>query len=224
MMSAIAEKRSTAQMYTPRHFEEPRLDAMHALIAAHPLGALVRHGAGGLDADHIPFEIAAPSADAPYGLLRAHVARANPLWREAGAQVMVLFQSPSAYISPAFYEQKTIDGKVVPTWNYAVVHAHGTLRSVDDAAWLLALVERLTDGHEASRAQPWSVADAPPDYIDKMLKAIVGIEIRIDRLEGKWKTSQNRNATEQSRIAAGLSQEGLALGALMLERLAKKED
>ncbi|MGZ5201004.1 MAG: FMN-binding negative transcriptional regulator [Telluria sp.] len=202
-------------MYTPRHFEETRLDVLHALIASHPMGALVRHGAGGLDADHIPFEIAGPAEDAPFGTLRAHVARANPLWREAGAQVMVLFQSPTAYISPAFYEQKAVDGKVVPTWNYAVVHARGTLRAIDEPAWLLSLVERLTDRHEAVRAQPWKVADAPRDYIDKMLKAIVGIEIRIDRIEGKWKTSQNRSAADQSRIPAGLAAEGHPLGELM---------
>jgi transcriptional regulator len=202
-------------MYTPRHFEETRLDVLHALIASSPLGALVRHTPDGLDADHIPFEIAAPTADAPLGILRAHVARANPLWREDGAQVMAMFQSPSAYISPAFYEQKAIDGKVVPTWNYAVVHAHGTLRAVDDPAWVLSLVERLTDRHEAGRAQPWKVADAPREYIDKMLKAIVGIEIRIERFEGKWKTSQNRSAADQSSIAAGLAADGQALAALM---------
>jgi transcriptional regulator len=222
MITAIAEP-GAAPMYTPRHFEETRLDVLHALIAAHPLGALVRHSAGQLDADHIPFEIAAATGDAPYGILRAHVARANSLWRDDGAQVMVLFQSPSAYISPAFYEQKAVDGRVVPTWNYAVVHAYGTLRTVDEAEWLLSLVERLTDRHEAGRPQPWQVGDAPRDYIDKMLKAIVGIEIRIDRIEGKWKTSQNRSGTDQSRIAAGLSADGRALGALMLERLAAND-
>jgi transcriptional regulator len=210
-------------MYTPRHFEETRLDVLHALIEASPLGALVRHTTGGLDADHIPFEIAAPTDDAPLGILRAHVARANPLWREDGAAVMAMFQSPTAYISPAFYEQKAIDGKVVPTWNYAVVHAHGTLRAVDDPAWVLSLVERLTDRHEAGRAQPWKVADAPREYIDKMLKAIVGIEIRIERIEGKWKTSQNRSAADQSGIAAGLAAGGQALGALMLQGLATND-
>jgi transcriptional regulator len=219
MMGPFAEHGATP-MYTPRHFEETRLEIMHALIAAHPLGALVRHHAGQLDADHLPFEISGPADDAPHGILRAHVARANPLWREDGAQVMVLFQSPSAYISPAFYEQKAVDGKVVPTWNYAVVHAHGTLRTVDEPEWLLSLVERLTDRHESGRPQPWQVADAPRDYIDKMLKAIVGIEIRIERIEGKWKTSQNRGVAEQSRISAGLAADGQALGGLMQERLA----
>jgi transcriptional regulator len=209
-------------MYTPRQFEETRLDVMHALIAAHPLGALVRHGAGGLDADHIPFEVAPPTAEAPFGILRAHVARANPVWREAGAQVMALFQSPSAYISPAFYEQKAVNGKVVPTWNYAVVHAFGTLRVIDEAEWVLSLVERLTERHEASRAEPWKVTDAPSEYVDALLKAIVGIEIRIDRIEGKWKTSQNRSESDQARIATGLAADGQALGALMLEDLAAR--
>lgn len=206
-------------MYTPRHFEETRLDVLHTLIAAHPLGALVHGSADGLDADHIPFEVDGPTPEAPFGILRAHVARANPLWRDAGAAVMVLFQSPSAYVSPAFYEQKAETGKVVPTWNYAVVHAHGTLRAIEDRAWLLSLVERLTNRHEAGRAEPWKVSDAPPDYIEAMLNAIVGIEIRIDRIEGKWKTSQNRSTADQARVAAGLVADGNALGALMRDRL-----
>jgi transcriptional regulator len=214
MMDPFANQ-GAAPMYMPRHFEETRLEVLHALIASHPLGALVRHGSGGLDADHIPFEIGAPTADAPFGTLRAHVARANPLWREAGAQAMVLFQSPSAYIPPSLYEQKSVDGKVVPTWNYAVVHAYGTLRAVDEPDWLLALVERLTDRHEAARARPWKVADAPRQYIDAMLKGIVGIEIRIERIEGKWKTSQNRSEADQSRVAEGLAAERQALAKLM---------
>jgi transcriptional regulator len=174
-------------MYNPRQFEQTRVDVMHALVAAHPLGALVRHGPHGLDADHIPFEIAPPTFDAPFGVLRAHVARANPLWREAGSEVMVLFQGPSAYVSPGLYERKAENGKVVPTWDYAVVHAHGRLRAIDDARWLQGLVERLTERHEAGRANAWAVGDAPRDYIDAMLRAVVGVEIAIDRLEGKWK-------------------------------------
>lgn len=208
-------------MYTPRHFEETRLDVMHALMAANPLGSVVRHGPDGLAADHIPFEICPPCDDAPLGLLRAHVARNNPLWREAGTQAMVLFHGGDAYISPEFYEEKPLTGKVVPTWNYAVVHAHGTLKVVDEPAWLLSLVERLTDRHEAVRAQPWTVADAPRQYIDAMLKAIVGIEIRIDRIEGKWKLSQDDGAVNESRIAAALAADGHPVGALMRARLAK---
>lgn len=177
-------------MYTPRQFEETRLDVMHALIAANPFGALVRVGPDGMDADHLPFEIVPPDQDTPRGTLRAHVARGNPVWREAGAEVLVMFASPSSYISPGFYEQKSIDNKV-PTWNYAVVHVHGRLRAMDDPGWVRALVERLTKRHEASRVLPWKLTDAPVDYIDTMLKAIVGIEIPIERIEGKWKVSQN---------------------------------
>lgn len=204
-------------MYMPAQFEEMRVDVLHALVGAHPLGALVAAGAGGLDADHIPFEIAPPSEGAPLGTLRAHVARANPVWRRDGAEVLVLFQGPSAYVSPSLYEEKHAGGKVVPTWNYAVVHAHGRLRTVDDPAWLLPLLDRLTASHEAGRAQPWSIADAPRDYIDALLKAVVGIEIVIDRLQGKWKASQNRSHADRERIAAGLgdSEESRAMGRLM---------
>lgn len=207
-------------MYVPRHFEETRVDVMHALIDAHPLGALVRAAEQGLDADHIPFDIAPPTSEAPLGMLRAHVARANPLWREGG-EVMVLFQGPSAYIPAEFYEQKTQTGKVVPTWNYAVVHAHGRMRAIEDAQWLLALVQRLTDRHEASRPAPWKVKNAPSDYIDRMLKAIVGIEIPITRLSGKWKLEQDCSRQDQARIIAGLGARPASapLAQLMQQRL-----
>ena len=189
-------------MYAPAHFEETRLDALHALIDAHPLGTLVTHSAAGLEADHIPFEIGAPTPEAPFGTLRAHVARANPLWRQAGAAVMVVFQGPSDYVSPSLYVEKPVSGKVVPTYNYAVVHAHGVLRAIEEPAWILALLERLTTQHEAARAAPWSVRDAPPAFIDTLLKAIVGIEIPLARLQGKWKLSQNRPAVDQAAVAA----------------------
>jgi transcriptional regulator len=188
-------------MYTPGHFNETRLDILHGLIAQHPLGTLVTQGADGLSADHIPFEIAPASADAPFGVLRAHVARANPLWRQTG-DALVVFQGPSGYISPSLYEDKPLTGKVVPTWNYAVVHAHGALRAVEDPQWILALLERLTAQHEALSSAPWSVADAPPEFIDKLLGAIVGIEIPLRRLDGKWKMSQNRSAHDRRTIAA----------------------
>lgn len=198
-------------MYTPHHFSETRLPVLQALMAAHPLGTLVTHGEAGLGADHLPFEYGAPSATAPFGTLRAHVARANPLWHLApsarlaedqGPEVMVVFQGPHGYISPSLYEEKAASGKVVPTWNYAVVHGHGRLRAVDDPLWLLALLERLTARHEAGRARPWAVADAPPAYIEALLRAIVGIEIVLTRLEGKWKLSQNRPAADQVAVAA----------------------
>lgn len=209
-------------MYTPATFREERLDVLHDLVQAHPLGALVRHGDDGLCADHLPFEIAAPTLDAPFGILRAHVARANPLWRAAGGSddCMVIFQGPHAYITPAWYAEKQRSGKEVPTFNYAVVHAHGPLRAIDDAAWLMDLLERLTARHEADQAAPWQVSDAPADYIDKLLKAIVGIEIPLTRITGKWKLGQNRSMQDQASMAHGLSldtQPGTAqaLGALI---------
>ena len=209
-------------MYTPASFREERLDVLHGLIDAHPLGALVRHGADGLCADHLPFEIAAPTLDAPFGILRAHVARANPLWRGAGGNddCMVIFQGPHAYITPAWYAEKQGSGKVVPTFNYAVVHAHGPLRAIDDAAWLMDLLERLTTRHEAGQPMPWTIADAPAGYIEKLLKAIVGIEIPLTRITGKWKLGQNRSTQDQASMAHGLAldnQPGAAqaLGALI---------
>lgn len=186
-------------MYIPKHFEEIRPELLRGLIARHPLGALITHGANGLCADHIPFEIVDDGS--PFGVLRAHVARANPLWRHAG-ETMVVFQGPSAYVSPSLYEDKPVTGKVVPTWNYAVVHAHGPLRAIEDPAWLLALLERLTGAHEGPRDAPWSVRDAPPEFIDKLLGAIVGIEIPVRRMEGKWKMSQNRSQVDQLTIGA----------------------
>jgi transcriptional regulator len=195
-------------VYKPTQFEETRLDVLHGLVEQHPFGALVLQGANGLDADHIPFEIAAPTPGAPLGVLRAHVARANPVWRQDGSDALVLFQGPSAYVSPAFYEQKAISGKVVPTWNYAVVHAHGRLRAVEDPQWLLGLLARLTDRHESTQPTQWTIDDAPRDYIDGLLKAIVGIEIVIERIEGKVKASQNRPQGDRERIAAG--QPGIA--------------
>ena len=188
-------------MYTPSHFNETRLEVLHALLARHPLGTLVTHGAAGLCADHLPFEIAPACDGAPFGVLRAHVARANPLWRHSG-DAMVVFQGASAYVSPSLYEDKPVHGKVVPTWNYAVVHAHGPLRAIEDPAWVLALLERLTSAHEAPRATPWFVHDAPRDFLDKLLGAIVGIEIPVQRMEGKWKVSQNRSQADQSAIKA----------------------
>jgi transcriptional regulator len=195
-------------MYLPRHFEETRVDVLHGLMRAHPLGALVTLGPDGLEANHIPFEI--DPDPAPFGTLRGHVARANPVWRELsrGADALAIFQGPATYVSPSWYPSKQEGGKVVPTWNYAVVHAYGPLRAVDDAAWLRAFVERLTNRHETRRAEPWHVTDAPTDYVDKMVTAIVGIELPVARLVGKWKTSQNRVARDRTGVAAGLEQDG----------------
>lgn len=192
-------------MYAPKHFEETRIDVMHALIEQHALGTLVTNGPEGLCADHIPFEIAPPTPEAPYGTLRAHVARANRLWQMQGQDVMVVFQGASAYVTPNWYEEKRSSGKVVPTYNYAAVHAHGKLHAIEDPEWLMALLERLTSRHEASQPLPWKVQDAPAEFTGQLLRAIVGIEIPVHRLQGKWKVSQNRPLQDRINIAQGLA-------------------
>ncbi len=200
-------------MYAPKHFEETRIEVMHALVGEHPLGTLVTLGPDGLAADHIPFEILPPSATHPHGVLQGHVARANKVWKHAGEEVMVIFQGATAYISPSWYEEKSASGKVVPTYNYAAVHAHGQLKAIEDPQWLMAFLARLTNKHEAARPLPWKVADAPREYIDQLLKAIVGIEIPIHRIQGKWKASQNRPAQDRINIAAGLQAQANGLQA-----------
>jgi transcriptional regulator len=195
-------------MYVPKHFEETRVEVLHALMRRHPLGTLVAMTPHGLDANHIPFEIDAEPA--PYGTLRGHVAKANPLWQSLSMtpEALVVFQGSNAYISPSLYVAKQEHGKVVPTWNYAVVHAHGAARVVHEAAWLRTLVTALTDRHEEGRADRWRVTDAPAEYVEKLLAAIVGIEIPIARLQGKWKLSQNRSVVDRRGVVAGLESEG----------------
>jgi transcriptional regulator len=204
-------------MYLPKHFEETRVDVLHGLIRAHPLAALVTLTAGGLDANHIPFEI--DPDPAPFGTLRGHVARANSMWRDfsPGVDALVIFQGPGTYVSPSWYPSKQDGGKVVPTWNYAVVHAYGPLRVIDDARWLRGFVEQLTNRHEASLAAPWKVTDAPADYIEKMVTAIVGIEVPVARLAGKWKVSQNRPAHDRDGVVEGLRQQGTEVSRAMAE-------
>ena len=173
-------------MYIATRHRQLDPHAMQALIREHALGMLVTANEGLPDADHIPFEYVEATPEHP-ALLRAHVARANPVWRRAGQQVLAVFRGPAAYVPPDAEEKLMTGGRVVPTWDYHVVHVHGCLRTVDDPAWLLALLHGQTGHHEAAQAHPWSVADAPPAYIDGMLKAIVGIEIAVERIEGKWK-------------------------------------
>ena len=200
-------------MYLPKHFEETRIDVLHALIRAHPLGALVAMTRNGLDANHIPLEV--DPDPAPFGTLRGHVARANPFWRDGETEALAIFQGPETYVSPAWYATKQETGKVVPTWNYAVVHAHGRIRFIDDRPWLRAFVEKLTNRHEASRPEPWKVTDAPADYIETQLGAIIGLEMPIARLVGKWKVSQNRPAQDRAGAVEGLAREGGEAGAAM---------
>lgn len=196
-------------MYQPPHFREDDLDTQHALIRAHPLGLLITAGAGGLVANPVPFLVERDGT--PFGTLRAHVARANPQWREigAGAEVLVVFQGAECYITPSWYRTKAETGKVVPTWNYAIVQVRGRARAVEDAAWLRAQIEALTNEHEGRRAEPWHVTDAPEPFIAAQLRAIVGIEIAIEAIEGKWKVSQNRPAADREGVARGLAGEGL---------------
>jgi transcriptional regulator len=199
-------------MYIPKSFAAPSAAAMHTLMRAHPLGALVTLAQAGLVANHIPMQLLADAG--PHGVLRAHVARANPLVRDLqAADALVIFQGPQAYVSPLWYPSKQLTGKAVPTWNYMVVHAHGPLRIVEEAQWLRAQLEALTATHEAGKAQPWSMDDAPQDYIATMMNAIVGIEIPIARLEGKWKLSQNQPPPNRDGVIAGLAALGDA-GAL----------
>jgi transcriptional regulator len=195
-------------MYLPPHFIEPRLEALHRIIRENPLGTLVTHSARGLDANHIPFLL--DSARGAKGTLLAHVARANPLWTDfaEGADVMVVFRGPHGYISPNWYPSKHEAHRQVPTWNYEVVHAHGRLRIVDDEKFLRGLLARLTRHHEASEPSPWKMGDAPADYIDQMLKAIVGVEVDIVRLEGKRKLSQNRDTRDFEGVVSSLHERG----------------
>ncbi len=191
-------------MYQPPHFREDRLDVQHALIAAHPLGLLITSGPGGLQANHIPFLIDPVASE--HGTLRAHLARANPQLAELAAvpECLVVFQGAQHYISPSLYATKRETGKVVPTWNYITVHAWGAPRVMDDAAWLRQQVDSLTRHKEGTEAAPWNVSDAPDNYIAAQIRGIVGLEIPITRIEGKWKVSQNRTESDQQGVAAGL--------------------
>ena len=194
-------------MYTPAHFDEARPEPLQQLLRDHPLGLLVTHGPQGLDALPLPF-LHEPGTDTP-GVLTAHVARANPVWREAAdAEVLVVFQGPQAYVSPGWYPSKAENGKAVPTWNYIVVQARGRLVVRDDAAWLRRFVTRLTERHEASQAQPWQVSDAPADYVDAMLRGIVGLEIPLSSLRGKWKMSQNHTPANREGVSRALRAKG----------------
>lgn len=201
-------------MYIPAHFAEPRPEALHRLIHAHPLGTLVTHGPDGLDADHLPFEF--DPATGPHGTLRAHVARANPLWQRGtdpagcGTPVMVIFRGAEGYISPNWYPSKHETHRQVPTWNYEVVHAHGTLAIRDDVRFLRGLVARLTRHHEQAigEPQPWKMSQAPADYLDDMLGRIVGLEITLTSLVGKAKLSQNKDARDRQQAADTLQARG----------------
>ncbi|AHI65112.1 FMN-binding negative transcriptional regulator [Burkholderia thailandensis] len=212
-------------MHVPAHFEENRTDVLHALIAQHPFGILITHGAGGLDANHIPFDLA--PGDGTLGVLRAHVARANPVWQQvsSGDEVLVVFRAGDAYISPNWYPSKHESHRQVPTWNYVVVHAHGRIAVRDDEPFVRGVVARLTRTHEAAQPAPWRIGDAPTDYIDAMLQSIVGLQIDITRLAGKCKLGQNKEARDIRGAGEALKAcGGDAIGDLMLAKAAEKPE
>jgi len=192
-------------MYTPSAFSEQDLLTLQQHIQGTRLATLVTHGKLGLQAIHVPLLLRPEQG--PNGTLYGHLARANPQWQELaeGGEVLVIFPGADAYVSPSFYPAKAEHGKVVPTWNYVAVHAYGQAEVFDDAERLLNLVSALTDRHEAGRDKPWKVADAPAQYIDSMLKAIVGFALPIQRLEGKRKLSQNRSAADIAGVQQGLA-------------------
>lgn len=195
-------------MYVPEHFRESRLEMLQGLLDRHPLATLVAVTSDGLTANHVPLQ-ARLSADGR-GVLRGHIARANSLWRrlEPDAAVLAIFMGADAYVSPNWYPSKHEHGKAVPTWNYATVHVSGTIRFIDDPAWLRSFVSELTDLHEQGRPDRWHVSDAPSDYIDGMLRAIVGFEIDVRSVVGKFKGSQNRSATDRAGVSAALRTAG----------------
>jgi transcriptional regulator len=206
-------------LYTPPHFAEDRPQVLQDFIGRNPLATLVTLSSSGLIANHVPLLLDADPA--PHGKLIGHLARANNQWRDFDERVeaLAIFTGPQAYVSPSWYATKAETGKVVPTWNYAAVHAYGALRVIDDAGWLRNLVGRLTDRHEGTRSQPWKVEDAPAAYIQSQLKGIIGIELTVQRFEGKWKLSQNRPERDRQGTVRGLDETGDADAAALAKMM-----
>lgn len=206
-------------VYIPKFNEEKRLPVMRELMASHPLATLVTVGSSGLFATHLPMVLEEDGTE--FGVLRGHIARGNAQWRDFSPNVdaLAIFAGPQHYISPNWYPGKQEHGKEVPTWNYAVVHAYGPLKVIEDEHWLLPFLTRLTQIHEAASPIPWQVSDAPQDYIHANLKAIVGVEVKINRIEGKWKINQNKTPRDREGVKAGLSRldtpESLVMRALV---------
>ena len=208
-------------MYIPNAFQENRIEVLHDLIRKYPFATLVTLNQEGLQANHIPFEL--DPVPEPFGTLYAHVARANPVWRDVGHndEALLIFQGPNSYISPSWYRTKKETGMVVPTWNYTVVHAHGKLQAIEDPMWLRAFVEKLTRTHEQNLPDPWNVSDAPADYIEKQLTAIVGLKLTMTRLVGKWKLNQNRPAHDRASVIETLFQQETESAQSMAEIMRK---
>lgn len=210
-------------MYVPAHFEVPNVEELHRLMREHPLAVLVTNGSSGLDANHIPFELELPAGKK--GVLHGHVARNNPVWTDVknGDNVLVVFRAEDAYISPTWYPSKHEFKKQVPTWNYRVAHAHGKITIRDDERYVRGVVAKLTRTHESSQPKPWKMGDSPADYIDTMLKAIVGIQIEIDHIVGKFKLSQNRELRDKLAAGEALKAQGdVALGQAMLDAITEQ--
>lgn len=210
-------------MYIPPHFEESRTDVLHQLIRQHSFGMLVTHGCSGLDVNHIPFELSAGESE--LGTLSGHVARANSVWQDvsSGDEVLVVFRVADAYVSPNWYPSKHEFHKQVPTWNYMVAHAYGRISIRDDERFVRGVVARLTRTHEASQPTPWKMGDSSKEFIDTMLRAIVGIEIEITSLVGKSKLSQNKEVTDIRNAGEMLKGQGdLVIGDAMLAGIAPK--
>lgn len=211
-------------MYLPADFNESRTEVLHEHIMQHPFGTLVTHGKSGLDANHLPFVLAPEEGE--LGVLRAHVARANPLWQDVanGDEVLVIFRAGDAYISPNWYPSKHETHRQVPTWNYIVVHAYGRIAVRDDERFVRGVVARLTRTHEASQPEPWKMSDAPKDYLDTMLASIVGLQIDIARLVGKSKLGQNKEARDIRGAGEALRAiEKFQIGDAMLAEASKKQ-
>jgi transcriptional regulator len=208
-------------MYIPKHNEETRVSVMHSLMVSRPLGTLVTMGASGLVASHIPMIV--DDDGSQFGVLKGHISRANTQWRDFVSTVdaLAIFAGHQHYITPNWYPGTKEHGKEVPTWNYVVVHAYGPLKVIHDEQWLLTNVEKLTNVHESASPIPWKVSDAPQDFIQSQLKGIVGVEIPIQRLQGRWKLSQNRTERDRTCVVDGLAKlntpESLAMSALVEE-------
>lgn len=209
-------------MYTPSHFEESRRSILHSFVRARPLAALVAQTSQGLTAEHVPLLI--QESGEGNGVLQGHVARANPFWQEVsdGSEVLVIFQGPNGYISPRWYPSKREHGKVVPTWNYLVVQARGRIQWHEEPAWLRAHLEATTNTHERA-SEPWRISDAPTDFIERMLLGIVGFEIPMSELKGKWKLSQNRSEGDRRGVIAGLRDQSSPSAAEMLQWMVEDE-
>lgn len=191
-------------MYTPTQFQEKNIDVMHQLIDKNPLATLVTLSSQGINANHIPLQLISKSSG--WGTLHGHIARSNPIWTdyEKNTDALAIFQGPNAYISPSWYPSKKENPKVVPTWNYVVVHAYGRIRIIDDASWLYSHLDQFSQQHETIFPEPWKISDAPAEFTSKLIENLLGIEINISRLIGKWKVSQNQSAQNRHGVVEGL--------------------